>query len=82
MVSLTFHGGVNEIGGNKILLQSKENRIWLDFGQSFTMGEEYYLNWLQPRRSNGLGDYFEFNLLPKMKGLYSEDALQRTDIEH
>ena len=82
MVSLTFHGGVNEIGGNKILLKSKENRIWLDFGQSFTMGEEYYLNWLQPRRSNGLGDYFEFNLLPKMKGLYSEDVLQRTDLKH
>ena len=40
MVSLTFHGGVNEIGGNKILLEYGDTRIWLDFGKSFTMGED------------------------------------------
>ena len=56
MVSLTFHGGVNEIGGNKILLEYGDTRIWLDFGKSFTMGEDYYTSWLQPRRSNGLKD--------------------------
>ena len=35
MIKLTFYGGVNEIGGNKILLQDKKTRGLLDFGQSF-----------------------------------------------
>jgi len=82
MVSLTFHGGVNEIGGNKILLEYGDTRIWLDFGKSFTMGEDYYTSWLQPRRSNGLKDYFEFNLLPRLPGLYAEDKLAHTKLKH
>ena len=32
MTSLTFYGGVNEIGGNKILLEDKGTKIFLDFG--------------------------------------------------
>jgi histone acetyltransferase (RNA polymerase elongator complex component) len=40
MVKLVFYGGVNEIGGNKILLEDKGTKIFLDFGQSFTFGEE------------------------------------------
>ena len=35
MTSLTFYGGVNEIGGNKILLEDRDTKIFLDFGQSF-----------------------------------------------
>lgn len=80
MVSLTFHGGVNEIGGNKILLEDGGTRLWFDFGQSFTMGGEYFLNYLQPRRGNGLKDYFEFNLLPRVEGLYAEDSLIGTGL--
>ena len=80
MVSIGFFGGVDEIGGNKILLEDGDTRVWLDFGQSFDMGTEYYINWLQPRRGNGLRDYFEFGLLPKISGLYSEDVLGETDL--
>ncbi len=36
MTSLTFYGGVNEIGGNKILLEDKDTRVFLDFGKSFS----------------------------------------------
>jgi len=32
MTSLTFYGGVNEIGGNKILLEDKDTKIFLGFG--------------------------------------------------
>ncbi|GAF95596.1 unnamed protein product, partial [marine sediment metagenome] len=32
MTSLTFYGGVDEIGGNKILLEDQDTRIFLDFG--------------------------------------------------
>ncbi|NIP67135.1 MBL fold metallo-hydrolase, partial [Candidatus Bathyarchaeota archaeon] len=60
MVYLTFYGGVDEIGGNKILLEDGDIRIFLDFGQSFTRGADYFTGWLAPRGINGLGDYFEF----------------------
>ena len=80
--SLTFYGGINEIGGNKVLLEDKGTRIFLDFGQSFTMGDDYFTSWLKPRRINGLGDYFEFNLLPKIEGIYGEKQLKFTDLPY
>jgi len=80
--SLTFYGGVNEIGGNKILLEDKKVRIFLDFGQSFTMGAEYFTGWLRPRAVNGLRDYFEFNLLPKIRGVYAKELLAFTDLPY
>jgi len=82
MPALTFYGGVNEIGGNKILLEDHKNRIFLDFGQSFTFGNEFFTSWLQPRGINGLADYFEFNLLPKLSGLYSEEMLTSCDLPY
>jgi len=82
MAKLTFYGGVNEIGGNKILLEDKGTKIFLDFGQSFTFGEEYFTSWLQPRGLNGLGDYFEFGLFPKLGGLYSKEMLDSTNFPH
>ena len=82
MVRLTFYGGVNEIGGNKILLEDKKTRIFFDFGQSFTFGADYFTGWLAPRAVNGLGDYFAFNLLPKLSGLYSKEMLAYTDLPY
>jgi len=82
MVSLTFYGGVDEIGGNKVLLEDDDARVFLDFGQSFTMGCDFFMGWLSPRASNGLGDYFEFGLLPKLKGLYAEEQLQFTNVPY
>jgi ribonuclease J len=69
MVKLTFYGGVNEIGGNKILLEDNDTRIFFDFGQSFAFGTDYFTGWLGPRAVNGLGDYFAFDLLPRIIGL-------------
>ena len=82
MVKLTFYGGVNEIGGNKILLDDNRTKIFLDFGQSFTFGSEFFARWLQPRGLNGLGDYFEFDLLPKISGLYSKEMLASTGLAY
>lgn len=78
MTELIFYGGVNEIGGNKILLENKKVKIFLDFGQSFTMGTDYFTSWLTPRGIYGLKDYFEFDLLPKIEGLYGERQLRYT----
>ncbi len=80
--TLTFYGGVNKIGGNKVLLEDRNVRIFLDFGQSFTMGADYFTGWLCPRAINGLGDYFEFNLLPKIEGIYSREQLKFTDLPY
>jgi len=82
MVSLTFYGGVDEIGGNKVLLEDGDVRVFLDFGQSFTLGCGFFTGWLSPRGINGLGDYFEFGLLPKLRGLYAEEQLQFTDVPY
>jgi mRNA degradation ribonuclease J1/J2 len=35
--TLTFFGGVNEIGGNKILLQDRDTRVFFDFGMSYAI---------------------------------------------
>jgi mRNA degradation ribonuclease J1/J2 len=32
MAKLTFYGGVNEIGGNKILIEDKGTKVFFDFG--------------------------------------------------
>ena len=78
--TLTFYGGVNEIGGNKILLQDKTTRVLFDFGQSFTFGTHYFTGYLAPRSVNGLGDYLAFNLLPRIEGLYSKEMLADCDL--
>jgi ribonuclease J len=69
--SLTFYGGVNEIGGNKILLQDKGAKIFLDFGMSFALKKQYYsLPFLSPRSEKSLQ---ELGILPKLKGFYKFD---------
>lgn len=82
MTKLTFYGGVDEIGGNKILLEDRKTKIFFDFGQSFTFGVDYFTSWLGARNINGLGDLFEFNLLPKISGLYAKEKLAFTDLKY
>jgi ribonuclease J len=79
---LTGFGGVGEIGGNKFLLEDKGGRVLLDFGAGFSDGGEYFDSTIKPRGVNGAGDLFEFGLLPEIKGLYSEDALQNTPLTY
>lgn len=82
MVRLTFYGGVNEIGGNKILVHDRKTKVLFDFGQSFNFGTEYFTGWLSPRAINGLGDHFEFGMLPKVRGLYAKEKLAFTDLQY
>lgn len=82
MATLTFYGGVNEVGGNKILLEDREARLWLDFGLSFARMGEYFAEFLQPRASVGLRDYLEMELIPKLKGAYRADLLKPAGLEH
>ena len=57
MVELTFYGGVKEIGGNKILLEDNDTKIFLDFGMSFGKRAEFFEEFLTPRTANGIGDF-------------------------
>jgi len=41
VTSLTFYGGVNEIWGNKILLEDKDTKVFLDFGMNFGKRWDY-----------------------------------------
>jgi len=76
LVKFTFYGGVKEIGGNKILLEDNDTRIFLDFGMSFARREKYFEEFLTPRAANGIGDFLAMNLIPDIPGIYREDLLK------
>jgi len=82
--SLTFYGGVNEVGGNKILLKDKGVKVFLDFGMSFALRSQYYsAPFLSPRSEKSL---LEFGILPRLKGVYqfeeSEPAIDGVFLSH
>ena len=76
MTSLTFYGGVNEIGGNKILLEDKDTKIFLDFGMSFGKNGMYFDKFMKPRTVVGIKDYIEMGLIPDLKGVYRDDLME------
>jgi len=67
-MNLTFFGGIEEIGGNKVLLEDKNTRIFLDFGTSFSK-EGVYFEWPELRPAN-IDDLFKTNVLPRFKNFY------------
>lgn len=77
MTSLTFYGGVSEIGGNKIVFEHDDRRLLLDFGMGFKAMGDYFSEYLQPRKCSALEDFFEFGLLPDIPGLYRGDYLRQ-----
>lgn len=77
-LEIKFYGGVNQIGGNKILVTDKkaDASVFLDFGMNFTVHTRYFEEFIQPRTSNGLGDYLEMGIIPKIEGIYRDDLLE------
>jgi ribonuclease J len=81
--SVTFLGGVREIGGNKVLIEDGPDRILFDFGPSFSPRmEQFYVDYLQPRSASPVEDLLEFGLLPRVPGLYSKEALTDSDLPY
>ena len=74
--TLTFYGGVHEIGGNKILLEQGDTRVFLDFGTSFGKRAQFFEEYLNPRPGAGLLDVLETGLLPPLDGIYREDLVR------
>ena len=75
MTSLTFYGGIGEVGGNKILLEDKDTKIFIDFGRSYGKQGKYFQEYIKPRKSNGLGDYIDLGMIPDIDGLYRNDLV-------
>jgi ribonuclease J len=75
MVRLTFYGGVNEIGGNKILLEEGGRRLFLDFGFPYKRHKLFYEEYLKPRPGAGLLDPLTMGLLPPLAELYRDDLV-------
>ena len=69
--TLTFYGGVNEIGGNKILLQDHGTKVFFDFGMSFSLKKQFYSPpFLAPKTEKSLQ---ELGILPQISGVYKFD---------
>ncbi len=74
MTSLTFYGGVGEIGGNKILLRDENTSIFLDFGKNFGRERQFYDEpYLSPREEKHL---IYLGILPNIEGLYKKDDIE------
>lgn len=72
---LSFYGGVNEVGGNKILVEDGDTRLFFDFGASFTLREKFYSTpFLSPKSGSEL---VKVGLLPNMKGIYYFDETEK-----
>ncbi len=82
MVDIDFYGGVDEIGGNKILVKGDEGKFFFDFGMGFSKSNEFLSEFLQPRKSNGIIDFLELGFIPYIKGIYREDYLEHVGIKY
>ncbi|MGQ9628117.1 MAG: MBL fold metallo-hydrolase [Anaerolineae bacterium] len=72
-VTLTCYGGAGEIGGNKVLLEDGETRLFFDFGIPFGRQQKFFNEYLRPRAARGLLDLLALDLIPPLEGLYRED---------
>ena len=82
MTQLSFYGGVDEIGGNKIKVESDTTSFFFDFGLAFSKANTYLSEFLQPRKANGIMDFVALGLLPCIRGIYREDYLKHVGLHH
>ncbi|MGH2651466.1 MAG: MBL fold metallo-hydrolase [Actinomycetota bacterium] len=76
---LSFFGGVGEVGGNKVLLESGGSRIFLDFGMSFRQNGKFFAEFLSARAGAGFKDFWRMGLLPRFRddlSVYRPDHLR------
>jgi len=82
--TVSFYGGVGEIGGNRILVEDNDTRVMLDFGMSYADRRRFFFD---PMLSPGdERDLLEFGILPNIKGLYefedSEPSIDAVFLSH
>lgn len=75
-VRVHLHGGLNEIGGNKLLVEDGDDRVYLDFGTSLGARDRFFEEFLNPRTTTALADLLHLGLLPDVDGIYREDLIE------
>lgn len=77
MTNVTAFGAVKEIGGNKLLLEDKGTKVFLDFGLCFSRMNSFFSPYLRPRSWEYIKDFIALGLLPDLEGLYRQDYESR-----
>jgi len=67
MTALTFYGGVDEVGGTKIVLEDKGTTVLDEWGKSYDRYKRYYNGFLTPRT---FGEYLRLGFIPWLPGIY------------
>ncbi|MEM3945906.1 MAG: MBL fold metallo-hydrolase, partial [Candidatus Micrarchaeia archaeon] len=68
--SISFYGGVEEVGGNKILVSTRETSIMLDFGLSYQSRRKFFSDpFIIPRDVETL---MKLGIVPNIPEMYSE----------
>ena len=76
-MEIKFYGGVDEIGGNRILVEDDTSRVFLDYGMSFSRHQKFFEEYLKPRyASAGLKDLLRLRLIHYLPGIYRSDLLR------
>ncbi|HME53486.1 MAG TPA: MBL fold metallo-hydrolase RNA specificity domain-containing protein [Candidatus Lokiarchaeia archaeon] len=75
MASLRFYGGIEEIGGNKVLLEGDDARIFLDFGRSLGYYNKFFADFLQSRSKSSVRDLVKLGGLPRIDGIYRDSSI-------
>lgn len=79
-ISITCYGGVDEIGGNKILLEDSGRRFLLDFGRAFGRYGAFFDGvFIKDRLARGLLDPLALGLVPPLRGVLREDLIPSLD---
>ena len=72
MPTLTFYSGVNEIGGNKILVEHEGSRLMLDFGSHMGFASEFFSDFLGVRSNTKLKDKLTIGYCQRFRGYIKE----------
>ncbi|MDD1767091.1 MAG: hypothetical protein LUQ27_00800, partial [Methanomassiliicoccales archaeon] len=71
MTTITFCGGVGEVGGNKFLVKSEETSLFLDFGKNYAREKKFYEEpFLKPKDEEHL---LSLGIIPRIPGIYKSD---------
>jgi len=70
--TLTFYSRVNEIGGNKILVEHEGSRLMLDFGSRMGFASEFFSDLLGVRSNTKLKDKLTIGYCQRFRGYIEE----------
>ncbi|MHA1649802.1 MAG: hypothetical protein ACTSYB_06390, partial [Candidatus Helarchaeota archaeon] len=75
-MKITLYGGIGEIGGNKILVESTDHtQIFLDFGRRLNFTGKFYQEYIKPRSKNILRDFLKLGVIPHLSNIYRPELL-------